>query len=192
MVYYKGVPYEQYQIDEDGNIYSLKRKKFLCPTLNHDGYLNCRIFKNGKGLSTSVARIMAYTFLGLPPKTMSDPTVDHIDGNRINNHVTNLRWLPRAKNASTRLYKKNSGGKGEHNVKAKLNNEQVIHICELLTDINWSYTQIAQIIGASKGQVGDIAIRQTWTHISKNYTFPDRSKKILKNPKEELGDDYRC
>lgn len=43
-----------------------------------------------------VARLVAITFLGDPPGERN--TVNHIDGNRFNNHISNLEWLSLADN----------------------------------------------------------------------------------------------
>lgn len=48
------------------------------------------LWKNGKSQSYLVARLVAMTFLGNPPKGY---TVNHKDGNRLNNNIENLEWL---------------------------------------------------------------------------------------------------
>ena len=53
------------------------------------------LWKNGKSESYLVARLVAITFLGDPPK---DFTVNHKDGNRMNNNIENLEWLSREDN----------------------------------------------------------------------------------------------
>lgn len=53
------------------------------------------LWKNGKSKEYLVARIVATTFLGEPPK---DFTVNHKDGNRFNNNIENLEWLSLADN----------------------------------------------------------------------------------------------
>lgn len=49
------------------------------------------LWKNGKRKDFLVARLVAMTFLGLPKK---GETVNHKDGNRMNNEIENLEWLP--------------------------------------------------------------------------------------------------
>lgn len=53
------------------------------------------LYKDGKAKDWLVARLVAITFLGVPPEGF---TVNHIDGNRLNNHIDNLEWLSLADN----------------------------------------------------------------------------------------------
>lgn len=48
------------------------------------------LWKDGKSKEFLVARLVALTFLGEPPKGY---TVNHKDGNRFNNSIDNLEWL---------------------------------------------------------------------------------------------------
>lgn len=63
------------------------------------------LWKDGKAKDWLVARLVAMTFLGTPPEGF---TVNHKDGNRLNNAVDNLEWLSLADNIrhgfSTGLY----------------------------------------------------------------------------------------
>lgn len=53
------------------------------------------LWKDGRCKDCLVARLVAITFLGAPPDGF---TVNHIDGNRMNNAVENLEWLSLADN----------------------------------------------------------------------------------------------
>lgn len=53
------------------------------------------LWKNGKRKDFLVARLVATTFLGVPPEGF---TVNHKDGNRLNNRIENLEWLSLADN----------------------------------------------------------------------------------------------
>ena len=48
------------------------------------------LWKDGKAKDFLVARLVALAFLGEPPEGF---TVNHIDGNRMNNDISNLEWL---------------------------------------------------------------------------------------------------
>lgn len=49
------------------------------------------LWKNGKVKDWLVARLVAITFLGKPTKEAN--TVNHINGNRLDNRIENLEWL---------------------------------------------------------------------------------------------------
>lgn len=53
------------------------------------------LWKDGKSRDWLVARLVAITFLGNPPNGF---TVNHKDGNRLNNNLDNLEWLSLADN----------------------------------------------------------------------------------------------
>ena len=87
-----------YTIGEDGTVYHNGRK--LTSHLDHNGYYQIRIYnKQHRRLSVLIHRLIAFTFLDTPNdlymggNNKSGYTVDHIDGNKINNHYTNLRWV---------------------------------------------------------------------------------------------------
>lgn len=54
------------------------------------------LWKNGKCKDWLVARLVAITFLGQPSADKN--TVNHINGNRLDNRVENLEWLSLADN----------------------------------------------------------------------------------------------
>jgi hypothetical protein len=72
---------------------------------NYETGKRVSLWKDGKGKGFLVARLVALTFLGTPSDGF---TVNHKDGNRLNNAVDNLEWLSLADNIrhgfSTGLY----------------------------------------------------------------------------------------
>jgi hypothetical protein len=55
----------------------------------------------GKKLQRIVHRLVAVAFI---PNPLNKPTVNHIDGNRANNNVTNLEWATMAENNSKKVF----------------------------------------------------------------------------------------
>lgn len=54
------------------------------------GYLRVPLFKDGKRKWHKVHRLVAQAFI---PNPDNKPQVNHIDGNKQNNSVTNLEWV---------------------------------------------------------------------------------------------------
>ena len=57
-----------YLIDRDGNVYSEKSKRFLKPSISNRGYMEVKLYANGKGFNKYVHRLVAETFISNPEK----------------------------------------------------------------------------------------------------------------------------
>lgn len=92
-----------YFLTEDGTVFtqsSGKLRKFTIRT-NTKGYKFVQLLdKNHKKHTYYIARLVARVFIGEPPTARAQ--VDHIDNDKINNHVSNLRYLT---NRENQLYK---------------------------------------------------------------------------------------
>ena len=81
---------ENYSINEKGEIKNNITKKILRPSINKDsGYYQIDLWKDNKSRKYTLHRLVASNFI---PNLENKPTVDHIDGNRLNNDISNLRW----------------------------------------------------------------------------------------------------
>lgn len=111
---YKG----HYQISNYGNVRSLKKDAFLRKCAYLKGYKIISLWKNGIGKMFRVHRLVAAAFI---PNPENKPCVDHIDGDRANNHADNLRWVTVKENQNNPITKSKWIGK-----KAKPHNEKAV------------------------------------------------------------------
>lgn len=84
-----------YLIDESGNVSNWRRDKFLKQHKSIWGYMRVMLYKHGVAKSLSIHRLVAITYL-LNPE--NKPQVNHMDGNKLNNHVSNLEWVTQQEN----------------------------------------------------------------------------------------------
>ena len=75
-----------YEVSDKGRVRNKLTKYVLNPRENYDGYM---VISNIYANSCLVHILVAKAFI---PKIDNKNTVDHIDRNRSNNHVDNLRW----------------------------------------------------------------------------------------------------
>lgn len=81
---------KMYQIEEDGRVHKRRGQGFMKAFPDKDGYLKYA-FTTGKGTyNVLVHRLVHEIFVGPIPEGM---TVDHIDGDRTNNHFSNLQLM---------------------------------------------------------------------------------------------------
>jgi len=88
-----------YAASDCGKVFSYRLGRYLKPGTNTHGYLKVVLCKDGKTKTRKVHRLVAETFLEVDDDR-SD--VDHIDGNKINNNVDNLRWVSHSENQHNR------------------------------------------------------------------------------------------
>lgn len=86
-----------YKVYEDGTIVSAKYKKerILKPRPHSHGYKKVCLRINNVNHDWLVHRLVASLFI---PNPKNKPEIDHIDGNKANNAVSNLRWVSTMEN----------------------------------------------------------------------------------------------
>jgi hypothetical protein len=101
--------------------------------------------------------LVTYFFIGQRPAGYD---CDHIDGNRSNNALSNLRYLTRAENRSH---------KGEQNKNSKLTEAKVRLIrlmYKSLKDVKTTQKQIGAMWNVSSSAVGAVINNKTWKHVT--------------------------
>lgn len=67
----------------------------MSPVLNHKGYYTISFRVNGKDKRFLLHRLIATAFI---PNPYNKPQIDHIDTNKSNNSIENLRWTTQLEN----------------------------------------------------------------------------------------------
>ena len=156
---------------KDGSMRKYKGK-VLKPQLNK-GYGRLRLCNDNGVTNKTVHRLVLETFK--PHVNMNDLEVNHIDGNKLNNNLTNLEWVTARDNM---LHAYNTGlinNKGERNPNAKLSDADVLEILQRL-DTGELYKDISLDYGMSAKYIYHISIGLTWREVKEEY---ERTKKTI-------------
>ena len=82
--------FPDYEVDEQGNVWSNKSNKFMKPQLLPNGYYYVHL-RDAQGIKTIcyIHRLVATTYL---PNERLLPEVNHKDSDKAHNHKSNLEW----------------------------------------------------------------------------------------------------
>lgn len=85
-----------YRVSETGIVWSLRRDRLVPAGPGTDGYLYVNLTSGGPRKRRAVHRLVAEAFHGPCPAGM---VTRHLDGDRLNNDASNLRWGTQVENA---------------------------------------------------------------------------------------------
>ena len=86
----------RYKISIDGEVYSLISQKIKLSYPDKKGYMRVQLYlPKGITVTHKVHRLVAQTFI---PNPDNKPQVNHMDGDKTNNHISNLEWVTNAEN----------------------------------------------------------------------------------------------
>ena len=103
-----------YQVSNLGRVKSLnyrgsKKEKILATNLERTGYVRTHLCKEGQHKTIRIHRLVAEAFL---PNPDNKGCIDHINTNRADNRVENLRWVTHEENCNNDLTRKNGKRNG--------------------------------------------------------------------------------
>jgi len=137
--------YDNYEISNLGNVKNKTTNKLLTPYLHNAGYYKIDLCKNGKKKKYYIHRLIAKAFI---PNPYNLAEIDHIDRNKSNNSINNLRWITHTNNAYNINKKKNSNSKYRNVYYEKRRNHW---ICQM--KINGKQTYIGSFDTEEEGAI---------------------------------------
>lgn len=166
----EGIP-DYYYVDEFGTIFSFYRgvKSIRKIEVSHDGYeritLSCG--KKGQMKKFFVHRIVAMFYLENPDNL---PIVNHKDGDKTNNHYTNLEWTTVLGNTQ-HAYANNliTAVSGDKHYQSYISNETVIKIYEDYLYNGLRNCEAVNKYNISRQVASSIRLKKSYRSILKDY-----------------------
>jgi hypothetical protein len=97
--------YENYEVSTFGNVRNVSTDRILKPGTDGDGYLIVNLYKDKIKKTCKIHRLVGKAFI---ENSDNKSCIDHIDRNRINNNIFNLRWASYSENGQNKSIHKNN------------------------------------------------------------------------------------
>jgi hypothetical protein len=154
-----------YQISNLGRVKSFQRNRelILKSFKNRYGYHQVDLSKNKKGKSYTNHRLVMLTFK-LDVKSYYDE-VNHIDGNKENNHIDNLEWCTRSENIQHAYDNELRTSKGENNARSKLTEIQVKKIRFYGKNQIFNQSDLSKMFNVNTRSISNIILNKSWKHV---------------------------
>ena len=137
--------YQNYYVLKDGTVVGA-RGNTLSPDKNKSGYYRVTLSKEGKTKRVFIHKLVAEHYV---PNEYNLPIVNHLDGNKLNNHALNLEWTTHKDNLSHAL----STGLRTMSGRVLMDRETKRECERLLLLGQYTYQYIADTLGVSYNAV---------------------------------------
>lgn len=154
--------HKNFLVSDLGRVKSVRSygSRILVPVSNGRGYLFVGLHLHGSNNLRYVHRLVCLSFLGTCPVGIQ---VNHLDGDKSNNKLSNLEYTTRIENSrhasDNGLYIS-----GEESHLSKLTRRKILSI-RGLSSRGWNNTEIASRFKITPSNVGQIIKRKTWKGI---------------------------
>lgn len=128
-----------YAVTTHGRVWSYHRKKWLVPYDVGQGYCTVRLYDQGDNADRKVHRLVAEAFI---PNPEGKPQVNHINGKKWDNRVSNLEWCTARENIQ------HASDMGLSKI-GKLSYYKKTIICKIFHSHKISKTEIAAYFGVT-------------------------------------------
>lgn len=150
-----------YYITDDGKVWSERTQKYLSFQYDKNGYVKVQMRStDNKSHRYSIHRLVLENFK--PVENMENLQVNHIDGNKKNNNLTNLEWTTSEENIRHAI---GNNLRATINGASKLTPEQVIEIYRRATNGERNI-DLGKEFNIHPDQVGRIKNKKAWKEIT--------------------------
>lgn len=157
---------ELYQVSNLGNMKRIKgiqckEDRLLKPATHRQGYKRIRISKHDVGKNYLVHRLVALAFI---PNPENKKFVNHINGIKDDNKVSNLEWSTYSEN-NQHAYDNNLNSNEGKRGYSRLNKKLVLEIRLCYNNEDVSQSELSRRYDVSLTTISRIINRLTWRHI---------------------------
>lgn len=159
--------YSSYAVTSFGKVFSYKTMSFLNPHVNY-GYLRVSL-RDDKGRKKTY-RIHRLVGMAYFPKSEWNEVINHKDGNRSNNNISNLEWCSQShnvKHAHAAGLVKNSARTSQR----KISEDIARSVCEMIVKNMTNREILAEYPSLTPAIVSGIRAKTVYTNIVKDYDF---------------------
>lgn len=156
-----------YKINKFGDVLTIKFNRLKVNGIDRCGYKNLSLYKDGKPYHIKVHQLVARIFLG----ASDGLCVNHKDGNKENNHVSNLEYITQKENIrhawSLGLC---NPSQGNNHYRSKINTDDVIKIRQdVLNGI--SYNTLSKRYNMSASNLSRVARGKIWKSVVREVSY---------------------
>ena len=117
--------FENYLVSNLGNIKNNKTDRILKPGIDTHGYYKVNLYKDRISYNKNIHILVGESFI---PNPFNKKCIDHIDNNKLNNNVNNLRYATIKENSMNRKLNSNTSSNYKGISYNKKNNKWIAYI----------------------------------------------------------------
>lgn len=172
--------HDYYLVNTESEVFSLFSRKILSQSLNHSGYHVVSLNTiDGRRIQRKVHRLSMMTFNYFPGCEYLQ--VNHKDGNKDNNNISNLEWSLPKNNVEHAINNNLRKDWRYENPQAKITSDDAIKIKDLIIQGYDNSYILSAIPNANDSIIYSIIHENTWRHL-----FTDNDINMMKNTRHPV------
>lgn len=151
---------DRYIVSDTGLVKSINSNKILKPGINKKGYLSVVLQMNCYKKTIRLNRLVAIHFIANPD---NKPEVNHRNGDKSNNHKSNLQWVTKSENE---IHAHKNGLKPNHGKWNRLLDEKKVKKILNLYSLNKNKSDISRRLKVNRKTVSQIINGNSYKEIT--------------------------